>query len=115
MQVDVLRQLRRQARPRLAEVGGLEQVRPHVVQAVGVDDDVGRAGVEGRRLDAADRAPLRQALAWSPVTLVQVLPPSCETWTRPSSLPAQSSALLLRRLGDGEDGAVDLRRRCCRR
>ena len=79
------------ARPRLAEVGRLPQVRLVVVQPVVVDDDVGGAGVVRRRLDAAHRPPVGQVRD----VRGHVRPTSCrrpcETWTRPSSLPAQST------------------------
>ena len=42
------------------------------------------------------------------MTFVHVLPSSCETWTRPSSTAGPEDALLLRRLGEGEDRAVHL-------
>ena len=47
-------------------------------------------------------------MAAAAVTLLQFLPPSRVTWTRPSSLPAQSRPFCLRRFGDGEDGVVNL-------
>ena len=41
--------------PGLAEVGGLVDQRIAVVHQVEIDADVGRAGIEVRRLDAGDR------------------------------------------------------------
>src|SRR5262249_26220539 len=57
VQINVLRQAGRQAFPGVAVVGGLVQVRLHVVEAVGVGDDVGGACIEMRSLDAIDSGP----------------------------------------------------------
>ena len=42
-------------------IAGAVEVRVHVVDHVGVDDDVSHRRVERRRLDHLDRGPLRQA------------------------------------------------------
>ena len=61
VEVDVLRNCGIEPGPGLAEVGGLVQVRPVVVESMRVDDDVRGGGVERRGFDQADRGPLRHA------------------------------------------------------
>src|SRR5207244_10900852 len=59
MQVNVRRKTGGEALPRHTVIGGLEQVWPHVVQSMRINDHVSRAGFKRRWLDASDRAPLR--------------------------------------------------------
>lgn len=57
-QVGVRRQRAGERRPGLAVVGGLVEVRPNVVEAVGVDHHIGGPRRPARGLDALDRGPL---------------------------------------------------------
>jgi len=94
------------------EVAGLPEVRLVVVEAMGIDDDVGVPASfgDGSIVETVPHSGRPLILG---VTLVHDFPSSRETWTRPSSLPAQRF-LLHGGLGDGEDGANRSRPRCCR-
>ncbi len=107
VQEEVRRQLAVEALPGASEVAGLPQVGAQVVEAVGVDDDVGGAGVEMGRFDADDRAPLRQAVhAAGDVGpgLAAVAGDVHQAVVR----ARPDETFLDRRLGHREDRAVDL-------
>ena len=101
---------RREQRPGLAVVARPVEVGMHIVEHVGVDDEVGRRRVERRRLDHLDRAPLRQpgqVLGDVGPGLAAVASHVDEAVVRAD--PDQ--ALLLGRFGDRRDRAVVLRGR----
>ena len=61
MEINILRQFRRQFLPRLAEVAGPVKIGPHVIHAMGIDDDISRRWIKMRGLDAVHRSPRRHA------------------------------------------------------
>ncbi len=104
-EVDVLRQPRREALPGAAPVAGAPEVGAVVVEPVGVDHDVGGAGGEGRGLDRLDRRPLGQALRRD------VRPGGAAVARKVDQAVVGADperARVERRLGDREDGVVDL-------
>ena len=61
MKINILRELGGKLLPGLAEVRGLIKIGPHVIEPVGIEDDIGRGRVEMRSLDAIHGSPLRHA------------------------------------------------------
>src|SRR5262249_36436763 len=105
-QVIVLRQLVAQLRPVFAVVLGLPQIGPVVVEAVGIDDEGGGAGVEPRRRDASDGSPFRQigyVLGDVGPSFAGVL----RDVDQPVVAAGPQDAGLLRRFGQGKDRAIE--------
>ena len=95
-------------RPTLAEISGLVDIRPDIVELMRVDGCIRGSGIKRRRLDQADQAPLRNSL-WRHVRPVLAAIAGDVNQAIVGSRPEQ--ILLHRRFCDREDRVVIFDRR----
>src|SRR5438128_1623310 len=107
VQVNVLRELAIQTRPRFAKVGRPVEVGMHVIEPVRVDNNVSRAGVEARRFDHAYRSPLWYATQRRGHVL-PVLAAITRHVNQAIVAANPDQILLCRRFGDDEDRVINL-------